>query len=213
MATEVDIYNLALSHIGDAATVASVSEASVQRQICSRFYPQVLRTVLSKHPWSFALRREALVQVTNDSTTWLYKYAKPNLHILSVAVLDAEANDDTSLGYAFRDLGDYIYCNVENAWLLFVFYQDDTGKFSPMFVDTVSYLLASRIAGPRIKGAMGRQERNSQFQAYTVALAQATASDANASNDVTEYVPANVRARGGRNLMAIDDALSRRNWR
>ena len=41
MASEVDICNLALGHLGDNATVASLNppEGSVQAQHCARFYP------------------------------------------------------------------------------------------------------------------------------------------------------------------------------
>ena len=41
MASDVDVCNLALAHLGDEATVASISppEGSAQAGHCARFYP------------------------------------------------------------------------------------------------------------------------------------------------------------------------------
>ena len=81
MSNEVDICNLALSHLGDVANISSIDppENSVQAMHCARFYPIARNALLEMANWSFAMRRIALtpLSVTNDQ--WQYVYAKPNL--------------------------------------------------------------------------------------------------------------------------------------
>ena len=59
MASDVEICNLALSHLGDTATVASIDppEGSAQAEHCARFYPIARDALLEKHDWSWATRR------------------------------------------------------------------------------------------------------------------------------------------------------------
>jgi len=62
MASIVDICNLALSHLGDSATVSSIDppEGSAQADLCARFFPIALASLLEAHSWGFATRRVAL---------------------------------------------------------------------------------------------------------------------------------------------------------
>ncbi len=107
MASEVDICNLALSHLGDTAEIASLSERSTQAKLCARFYPMARNTMLEMATWSFATRRVKLALVDNptlaiaqsvDPTanqgTWQYAYAMPNAVVNAISVLPAEAIDD-----------------------------------------------------------------------------------------------------------------------
>ena len=66
MASEVDICNLALGHLGDNATVSSISppEGSAQAEHCARFYPLARDALLEMGYWNFAMRRVALAQLT-----------------------------------------------------------------------------------------------------------------------------------------------------
>jgi len=108
--SEVTICNLALSHLGDTADVASISppENSVQAQLCARFYPVARNALLEMASWGFATRRVKLAQVANptlaiaqsvdpteDRGTWRFAYALPNAVINVLAVLPAEAQSDT----------------------------------------------------------------------------------------------------------------------
>ena len=58
MATEVDICNMALSFLGDRATVTSINppEGSAQAEHCARFYPMALNEMLAQARWSFATK-------------------------------------------------------------------------------------------------------------------------------------------------------------
>lgn len=207
MSTEVGIYNLALSNIGAKANVASLDEASVERQKCAQFYATCLRKVLAAHAWSFATRRETLAEATNDTEAWDYKYALPNLYIHALAVLESDSLDwDDS--YAYDVEGSYLYTNVDAADLRFVYYEDNPGRFPAWFEEALACLLASRIAGPIIKGAMGRQERNDQYKAYLVALGQAKELDSNQSKKSAVFMPSGIAARGGTSVSGFDDLIS-----
>lgn len=213
MSSQVDIYNLALSHVGDKANVASLVENSLQAQLCNRFYPNCLRKILSAHPWSFAKTRASLNGVTSDlAEVWDYKYSAPNLLVTPLAVFDAASRDDNDR-WAYSLEGAYVFTNASSASMLYVFYQDNTGVYSASFEEALSRILASRLAGPIIKGAMGRQERDGQYKAYLYELGIAKAEDSNKSNHEVAYVPSSVSARGGLTLMALDDVLSERNSR
>lgn len=103
MATEVDICNLALAHLGNAATVASINppEGSAEADHCARFYPLARDTLLEMHAWGFALKRVALAQVANAASEWLYAYAAPNDAVNLLEVLPPDATDDINAQVPF----------------------------------------------------------------------------------------------------------------
>src|SRR5690606_36381904 len=88
MASEVEICKVALGHLGDTATVASLDppEGSAQAEHCARFYPIARDALLSMHTWGFATRRIALAQLGEAPVGWHYAYALPTdaLDILAV---------------------------------------------------------------------------------------------------------------------------------
>lgn len=107
--SEVTICNLALSHLGDTANVASIKppDSSVQAQLCARFYFVARNALLEMGAWGFATRRVALALVANptlalaqaaDPTaecgSWRFAYAMPSGVINALAVLPADAPDD-----------------------------------------------------------------------------------------------------------------------
>ena len=92
MSNAVTICNLALSHLGDTATVASIQppEGSVQAEHCARFYPQALRSLLALHHWGFATRYEPLQRVDREGDArFAYVFALPAEALEMVAVHDA----------------------------------------------------------------------------------------------------------------------------
>jgi len=102
MASDVDICNLALGHLGDNATVSSISppEGSAQAEHCARFYPIARDALLEMHNWNFTMRRVNLAEVTNSWPEWKYAYALPADSINIIAVMPPDAHDD----YATRFL-------------------------------------------------------------------------------------------------------------
>lgn len=200
MASEVEICNLALAHLGDAATVASLDppEGSAQAEHCARFYPIARDSLLETHPWKFATRRAALAQLTNPWTQWVYAYAKPADCLRMLAVISPTASNDhmesgTLVPQPYtveinEDLAEVILTNQEDAVLRYVAQVTDTTAFSPLFTMTLSWHLASMLAGPIMKGDVGAAESKRCAQMMMAWLGKAAASDAN-QHDIGELRP------------------------
>ena len=185
MASELDICNMALGHLGDSATVASIDppEGSAQAEHCARFYPMVRDALLEMHDWSFASRRKRLAQLDNPISQWAYCYAAPTDMVNPIAVLDSNAQSDlaSSLpsdapsdpwGYAqiqvpgaqvpqpyvveaLEDGTEVVYTNQAGALLRYTARVTDPTRFSPLFVQTLAAALTSALAGPLLKGDAG----------------------------------------------------------
>ena len=189
MASVVQLCNMALSHIGSEARVSSISppDSSVEAGYCATFYDLARTELLDPGNWAFALKRTALAEVTNPSTVWAYAYAKPSnclraLRILLTRNLAFQPHTDDRGGAAFDVEGDVILTNEPDAVLLYVQDVTDSTKFPASFTSALSYLLASYLAGPIIKGNEGVRVGDAMRQrAMTLADIAATAS-ANASS-------------------------------
>jgi hypothetical protein len=197
MASVVQICNMALSHIGSEARVSSISppDGSVEAGHCDTFYDVARTEMLEPGNWAFALKRIALAQVVNPSTVWAYAYAKPAdcqraLRILrpSIAVtvftqdLRVEPHTDDRDSAPFDIEGNVILTNQADAVLVYSQDVTDSTKFPASFTSALSYLLASYLAGPIIKGNDGMRIGDSMRQrAMAIADVSATAS-ANASS-------------------------------
>ena len=188
-----------MAHLGDTATVASIDppEGSAQAEHCARFYPIARDSLLEMHTWGFATKRAQLAQLGAGWPEWDYSYAQPSDALNIIAILPPDASDDysatgsnvpTAAGGAYvpqafscevDDNGDdVIYTDQEDAVLRYTGIVTDTTKFSPLFVVSLSWHLASMLAGPILKGDAGAAESKrcaAMMQAY---LAKATASDA-----------------------------------
>lgn len=198
MASKVEIFNLALSHIGHKANIADPDEASAEANHCRRFYPIALGVTLERYAWSFATRRVALAEVTNPVDHWSYAYSLPNLCIKARAVLLPESTDDSkeqAFAIESDDNGDAIlYCNVEDAVLKYTTLVEDTNKFTYNFVLALSYDLASMLVGPIPKDM---KMKKSMLDAAVYYTGLAEAADANASRDTSyaDFIPSHLSVR------------------
>lgn len=215
MSSVISICNLALSHLGDSATVSSIDppEGSAQAEHCARFYPIARDSLIQMHHWNFACRRIALALVTNPYTQWTYAYALPSECLAVLEVISPDASDDYSTHVQPSDspfyppvvaAGEYVpqpytiesdslgnmvlYTNQENALLRYQARVADPEKFDPLFVLALSWHLASMIAGPLLKGDQGAAEGKRCIQMMTAYLAQARMSDSSQRNIRPEHI-------------------------
>jgi hypothetical protein len=217
MATsDVVICNLALSHIGADAVLSSINppDGSVEAGFCSRFYPIARQELIEIHPWTFTKTRVALAQVDNPSTVWTYAYAQPSdlilsLRILTTSTLDAygffpfggllradEVALFTERGSAeFDNENGMLLTHEEDAVLLYTRDVTDTSKFGAGFTVALSYLLASYLAGPIIKGSTGTQAALQLRKMAMMKIGEAKANDANSSVESNQFVPEHIRRR------------------
>lgn len=199
MASVVDICNLALAHLGDKASVSSISPAdgSAQADHCARFYPIARDVLLEMHDWNFAHRRTVLAETANTPpAAWEYEYALPGNCIRLLNVLDEDGNDDAPR--VFEQGTDatgarVLWTNEPNATATYTHAITDTTKFSPLFVNTLSWLLASYLAGPITKDA---KVKEGMYKLFLVELARAGLSGANANNNPASYTPGVAAVRG-----------------
>lgn len=209
MASEVEICNLALAHIGDSATVASISpaEPTMQAELCARFYPMA-RDALLEMPntdWAFATKRAILPQVASETTAFDYAYAMPIDCLRIISVLPADAMDDNDIGglpfpkdftLESNSFGQsIIYTDLSNAAVRYVARVIDTTKFTPTFVMVLSWKLAAMLAGPIIKGDVGAAESARCTQMAEIELAKAVRSDASNHRVRLNHVSSFIRGR------------------
>ena len=201
MASVVDICNLALGNLGDAATVASIDppEGSAQAEHCARFYPMARDSLLELHSWGFATRRSQLALLGSGWPEWDYAYAQPAETINIIAVLPPDASDDYSIGLTAGGVpgsagGVYVpqpfSCELDanganvimtdqvDAVLRYTARVSDPTKFSPLFTLCLSWHLASMLAGPILKGDAGAAESKRCAAMMRAFLSQAISSDA-----------------------------------
>lgn len=201
MASEVDICNLALSHLGDSATVASIDppEGSAQAEHCQRFYPIARDSLLELHNWKFATKRTRLALLDVDSWNWTYAYAEPSDAMKIISILPPTATPiEPTADYetmAADDGSGLILTDLEEATALYIAGVTDTMRFSPLFVTTLSWHLASMLAGPIIKGDVGAAEAKRCQQMMLYHLAQAKVSDANQRRVEQTHTPAWIGSR------------------
>lgn len=103
MTVDVDLCNMALAHLGDDANVQSISppDGSMQAGQCARYYPITLKSLLERHPWNFAMRRDALTLITAaPNAQWAFAYAMPSDCVRMIKVTDVAAADDLMAEYA-----------------------------------------------------------------------------------------------------------------
>lgn len=187
MASIADIWNMALSMLGDTANVQSVDppDATPQAAHCARFYPTCRDIVLGVHPWTFCTRRESLALIDidpEDIPGWAYAYAVPVDMLTAVSVM--EHGVGTPRPYVLElsptDTA-MILTNANQAVLRYTKQITDTTKYPATVVEVIATLLAAHIAGPLYKGGTGTKLAAEFRKGYHVALAKAATADKNQS--------------------------------
>lgn len=217
MASVADICNLSLSHVGSFAQITSISppDGSVEAGYCARFYPIARKEMLEAGSWTWSKTRVALAGVTNPSEVWQYAYALPADCIDAKRVLQKafvqqlfvtlysnwltydELQMFTEQGSSDFEIEDgVLLTNEPEAVLLYTRDVTDTTKFSTAATIGLSYLLASYLAGPIIKGLPGAQTSATLRKAAMNVIGEAKADDANQSSESSDFIPKHIGFRG-----------------
>lgn len=219
MSSEVDICNLALAHLGDEAGVAAIvpPDGTVQAAHCGRFYPMVRDLLIEAHPWTFAIKRAVVSEVTNPSPDdWAYAYTLPSGCLRPLSFLlpghpeqmlgtDSDMGSHPYIVEAAEDGTAVLYSNVPAATLRYLARVTDTTKFSPGFVASLARLLAAYLAGPIVKGKEGVAVAKAQMQIFTAEFAQAAARNANVGKR-SSYMTRSPAWIAGRGLPALPES-------
>lgn len=160
MASVIEICNLALGNLGKE-DISSLSEASNGARACKKWYDICVGSTLEAYPWRFARATQAMGQVVNTMTDkWRYAYALPNEAIrLWDVVPDQTDTWDSSAYVDFEDLAKetpkprafdiengVVFCNLSPAYAKFIRKVTDPTKYTPLFIDALSWALSARIA-------------------------------------------------------------------
>lgn len=193
MSSIVSICNLALSNLGKD-NISALTDTGAEARACNQFYDHVRDTLLQVYPWNFAGKTASLAEVTNDKAgQWLYAYRRPT-DCLKIRYLrpqyvaddpkDYSAAQTDAFGFAHEVEGQTIYCDLSPAFLRYTCRLTDPTKYSPMFIEAMSWHLAVRLAMPLTRDPKIRAD------AYQLAMAtqnQAAASDANEDRESSDH--------------------------
>lgn len=214
MASNVDLTNIALGHLGSDAQVTSIEppDGSPEAGYGKRFLATARREMIESYEWRFTVRRARLAPVSvNPSDQWLYAYAAPSDCIkprrvltLGVASVFALANAQETNGFInatdqdgapFDFENGVILTNEPEAVLLYQADVIDPNKFTPGFYSALGYLLAAYLAGPIIRGKAGVAAAQN-YRQLALSMGQAASGlDANSMSEHNDFTPGSVAAR------------------
>lgn len=210
MASIIDICNLALTHLGDEATVSSIDpvDGSAQAAYCRTYYPFCVDNMLSLHEWNFTLKKQQLALLAETSTVWLYVYALPSDYLKVIYIYGDDVVDESltvSDGYiheqrSVNNQQDFVimqnaaglaslYTNTKNAVVTYTARVVDPMQFPPLFTEALSYYLASRLANVIYKGVTGIKVSEAMMQHFGQSLTMAKNIDANQRQTTEQLLP------------------------
>ena len=188
MATEVDICNMALSFLGDRATLTSIDppEGSAQAEHCARFYPMALQELLSVMPWGFATKRDELAEFSDKIPGTAHAYALP-ADCLSLQAVYSKAGKILNR-WTLERAGSSraILTNEEVSYIRYTSLDVPSSIFSPTFALALAHLLASKLAGAMVTGPTGQEMSQAQLKLYEFYRQKAQVEDARQSNEAAE---------------------------
>ena len=142
-ATKMQIFNAALRYIGEGR-VESADEDSDNANILRDIYDQKRRALLRELPWNFAVKSVELAQTTNTPVDYDYEYQLPADSLYYIGV---QADRPDLITYEIRQ--DKLVTDESTFCLKYIYDITDTAQFDSLFVEALSFLLASAIAIPR----------------------------------------------------------------
>lgn len=209
----VDICNRALARLGEKPNISSINppEGSVAAEHCARFYPMVLATLLERHPWTFARKRQRLALTSFAPGRWEYAYTKPHdcVRILNLFSGDnlsragmgkkhilVDKAIDTEYYEVYRIDNQVCICtDVSDAFVEYITNDVSIGMYSPAFVEALSLFLAVDLAGAIIGGDTGMKVAGQYWQMAEMAFAKAAQLDAGQQHIDRDYLPEAILSR------------------
>ncbi len=201
MASEVEIYNLALTNIAAKAQVQGLTEESNERKYCSANFKSALTIVLEDHDWGFASDADdlALIRDSNDDppprVPWIYEYAYPAEAVVVREIIRDTDNEKVvpfELGLNDSGTGKVIFTDKQSAKARWTRRITAITLLSPRAAECVGWKLATMIVIPLTHNLKLKQNAE---QSYLNALAEAKKSDFNEGENRKEPDPTLIQAR------------------
>ena len=181
MVSTVDICNLALDELGEAA-ITALDEGSPVANLCQRNFGPARDQVLRAHPWNFAVARRKLARLAAaPAFGFQYAYQRPTDWLRTLSVHASAGGTDN---VPFRMEGDRFLTDAPDLYLRYVARIEDPNRYDPLFTDALAMRLAARLT-KAITQSTGEKERIEAL--YRDALRKARAVDG--VEDFPEAVP------------------------
>jgi hypothetical protein len=199
MASDVDICNLALLHLGTRSSISSLTEGSAEANACALVYPVTRDLLLTQHKWGFATRRTALADLGSPPDEWAYRYAYPTDCLLARAIHQpigtggfvpfTVSGDLDPAGNPLR----VVLTDQARAELIYTARISSAAMFDPGFASALSWLVAAELA---VTLTGDRTLAQACVQTATASVAASRAVDANEAPTVMDFDAEWVRLRG-----------------
>lgn len=198
MATKIEIWNMALSHLGISKEVASVTERSKEAEACNRFYDTCVEALLTDHSWPFATKYATLALIESDpNDEWAYSYRYPTDCFFFRKILSGTRNDTLATKIPFEvakdDSGRVIFTDAVDAQGKYTVTVDES-FFTSDFILTLSYRLAYYIA-PRVTAGDPFKLGPQMMQKYQFELSRSTSNAFNEDQSVEIQDTESIAAR------------------
>lgn len=199
MTSVVSICNLALSNIAKD-NINDLSEPTAEARACNQFYEHVRDTLLQAYPWKFATKTQSLAECANDKpSVWRYAYQRP-IDCLKIRWVRPQYSElvmqprscQEEISYQHEVEGKTIYCHLSPAMLRYTYRLTDPTKFSPLFIEALSWHLAVRLAMPLTRDPKLRADA---FQLATRTQGAAEMADASEQLETSDHDSELVEAR------------------
>jgi len=189
MASETEICNLALGHLGAGKEIANLeTDRSQEAAACRRFYDDCRDATLRDFSWPFATKIAPLGLVTDSedddhpTEEWTYQYQVPSDSLMFRKIQSGTRNDSrgTKVPYrlAYGDSGTVVFTDKEDAVGEYTIRVDDPLRYSSDFVMALSLRLASYIA-PQVTGGDPFKMGDRALKLYEFEISKARASALN----------------------------------
>ena len=154
MASETDIANWALAHLGQGLTIADLTEASTEARACAQFFEPARDEMLAEFDWPFATVIDELTLVEEDpNEDWEYSYRYPTDCLKLRRILSGARMDSQSSAIPYKiaqdSSGMLVFTDQEDAQVEYTIRKDAIGLWPIKPCLALSYRLAMYIT-PRI---------------------------------------------------------------
>lgn len=143
--SETQIYNAVLDKLSEETVLATTDEKAVARWL-NRNYPIQRDVLLQRHTWNFALSRKLLpADTAKPAFEWQWQYQVPDDSLRILPLTYDGYRNSPQIPYVVE--GTKILTNRGAPLRVrYIFRQENSALFTPIFVDLLSQVLAANFA-------------------------------------------------------------------
>jgi hypothetical protein len=201
----LDVYNMAISHLGTGKQITDVDERGQEAAKCRQWGAMARRITLQRYRWPFATRYATLTQVTrkgdagHPTEEYEYSYRYPTTALFVRRVLNQyNRNPNPNQKIPFKviqdNTGKLILTDIPEGQIEYVVDVEDLGFAPEFFILAYSYVLAAHIAPGLTKGDQRLPDKMFRFANYYAEMGAAIA----ANEETPDVMPDSemIEARG-----------------